>query len=449
MLHFPKWNWLFSGLSMQRPRQRVAVRPCLAAVELLDDRVLLSATTHAAAEVAPQPASNQAVETLLKWEGDFIKLQDGILGTELKLLKHSANPISQSTAAYFLKLDSDLANISGDLIGQQAQGGTNVAAAANPVGGIDGVLITDYLKFSDLASKDAFKIQSNLTRMATVDSALNKITTDSGGVSRDAVDAYLKLEYLKYKEQIAASSLNAAFIKLEEAFVGTDLATPVNSLASDVAAIPTDAAPQNPPAFDAFLKFEEGFIKQQDGILKFETDQLKAHKITSSSPSTAYFLKIDADFLKIDVDLAGNPPTTNNAAAEVGGSNGGGLNGVLQGGNLPADVIAEISNKWSPAIYKAEAFLKAEITALQPPAINSVAAAASQKFEGQNSFLKWKIAEESSQLRDSFLKFEVDFLAGTPDRPLVDALLTDLNTLAADAGNNKHAGDNKSEQSDA
>lgn len=101
------WKWLCSRFAEARDRAREAdpetVRPCLPAVEQLDDRIMLSATPIRAAAQTP-PGSVNAILiglikdgiTLIKDEASFIKLEQ---------IADKSGVLSQSDEASLLKID--------------------------------------------------------------------------------------------------------------------------------------------------------------------------------------------------------------------------------------------------------------------------------------------------------------------------------------------------------
>jgi hypothetical protein len=91
MSHTPSWNWLTSRITARRladESRSTPSRPCLPAIEQLDDRVLLSAAVGGDVIVEPpNPASSsQILIGLLKGSFDLLKV-------ELEALKFAAEDI--------------------------------------------------------------------------------------------------------------------------------------------------------------------------------------------------------------------------------------------------------------------------------------------------------------------------------------------------------------------
>jgi hypothetical protein len=424
MFHFPTWNWL----TATRQRSQTSSRPCLPAVEQLEDRIVPAVGVKPAAVVtAPTPA---AVNNFIKWENDFIKIQDSYIKIEDRYLKLYNDVLPPDAAALFIKLDADFAAIDNDLAGSPS------ATGANGVGGIDGTLIMRRLSSAgataagDAVLRDAALIQVN---DGLIQNGQNGGTP---GATLDFVHIYIKLEALSLKLHTAVDDSEAQFLKIEKAFIAVDpndLAKPVAGLDSDLLKLDTDTKPMNSVAVDAFLKFEEDFIKGENSFIKIEGDFLLKYGSALPPGAANYFIKLDNDYLnangdlvKIDSALIGllnQPPAT---AVSTGGA-----------ANFPADVNNEISGWINTVLPGFNDQLNADIISLTPPTTVAVAAVVAAPA-AVDAFLKldeikYKEAVDVLSLDLAFLKIEQSFLEGDPDRPLIIGFASDLLALTKDA----------------
>jgi hypothetical protein len=413
MNRFPTWNWLASGNSAQRAGRSLVARPCLPAVEQLDDRILPSATANPAAAVtAPGPASPHAVATFLKWQDDFIKIQDSIIAIEDSY--HKENPGLQVSNNYFIKLDQDLIQLDTDLAGAPSAAGTNA------IGGIDGTIISYKRHSSASAQAGGTAVQAALVQ-TQADLALLSGGGSTGGTTAAAattggpsvgavINAYLKLDSQERKIKIDLASSSLTWVKIETQFAGSDLEKAAAALGADLATAATDAAPQTSRADNAFIKWESIFIKVQDEFIKLEGAYLDNNP--KLSPTAAnYFLKIDADYVAADLDMDG-------------------INDKVLGGKLPPLVLQALD----AAMATDEAALNADINTISPPVTPAAATAApTGNPDWALGRIKYKEALWALTLDFTFQKIKLTYLEGDPDRPLIDKLAADLTTLLDDS----------------
>ena len=232
------------------------------------------------------PAPAAAVDAFLTWEKDFIKFQDSVQATENR--KDMLNWIKGTTGTqraavdYFIKLDSDLIQLDNDVLA------------------VDNAIVAYRRASAVTAASSAKIIQAEISLQTLVDKALQQFKgTGQGGSG--SLDIYLKLEHIKYKEQAAFSDASTNFLKIEQAFVKTDLEKAAVKTATDIGTVVSQTTPQNARAVDAFLKFEEVFIKAEADL--FGVGRGITSKDGFSQAVVDYFIKIDDNYLKIDNDF--------------------------------------------------------------------------------------------------------------------------------------------------
>ncbi len=445
MFHFPTWNWLVSGLSTRQRCQTKSTRPCLPAVEQLDDRILPTVTIKPVV-VAPPPQTPPAVTSFIKWQNDFIKLQDSYIKIEERYLKLHGDVLSPDAANFFLKLNADFEAIDADLAGNPLAAGasTAVSPVASPVanGGIDGTLIFRRLSTAQ-ATADSKAVLADAALLNLDDGVIKKGQTNGGNTTDDAIHVYLKLEALSIKLHGAVDDSEAQFLKIEKAFVAVypdELSKPVASLDGHIIKLDGDTTPMNPAAVDAFIKFEANFIKGESNFIKLEDAFLLKYGGALPQGASDYFIKIDRDYLSVNGDLAAvdailigllKPAPTAASPPEFTG----GL------ANFPTDVSLEIHDKWMPTLSDFNGALQADIKSLTTPTVGVAAVAAVVTPNAVNAYLKfeeikYKEAIDVVTLDFTFMKLEAglkSFLEGDPDQPLINGLATDLTTLTKDA----------------
>ncbi len=440
------WKWLCSRLGLRHTRTRTptSLRPCLAALDQLEDRVLLSSTPLI-------PLSNQsvsAVDAFLKFESTFIAGQNTFLQSESTVIQQSNNVLPASIVDYFLKIDDDGVQIDTDLIVTPA-----AAGAAATTGGIDGILTNLALPVNTAIDLEAQVIPAVAQQLQTTNTliALLSRTGTPGGVRPDAYDAFLKLDGIEGESLAAATGFTLNFTKIEYQFIGADAtdlgpalgvqgsasAGPAGGLLQDVVVLTSDADPTLPPpaattppaAVVSFLTIESAFIDGENSFIKSELTFRKASGGELSSAAVDYFLKLDADLVQVDNDLA---------PASVAGGATAGIDGVLLKLQLPPTTLATI-NTLVPAVQQAQAAAIAAEKAVQ----GAGSTTADDKLAG----LEATAQQAASQLTLNFAKIEYDFinldptdlgpalgLQGSKTPGPAGGLLQDVVALASDAG---------------
>ena len=443
------WKWLCSPLTVRKSGSRGRSRPCLAALEQLEDRVLLSAAP--AASLSGE--SLQAVDAFLKIENAYNKAQTEFLKIENKLANDTTQKLSSDTVNYFLKIDSDLVQVDTDLIGSP-----NTTAT----GGIDGIL--DTLK---LPSRTADYLDHKLVPAVSQELALaNKLigqlspTTTTASLASAAPSTSTDLRIHKLAD---VPELTVDFAAIEYKFIGADPADlgpalgpqgspspgAAGGLLQDLAVLGADAAGKQfqtstggstaPAVVNAFLKIEETLIDQQNDFLKSEDALLKYSKHKLSAAAVDYFLKIDQDLIALDNDAIG-PPTTPPAAASTTAT--GGIAGVLLKLDLPADMLANIQNKMIPAVQDARDAALAALAQLQQGASSG---ADTIKINIEHIELKvgggfGVVAADFMKIENALLNLDPTDLGpalglqGSPAPGMVGGLLQDALALVSDVG---------------
>ncbi|MGH7135429.1 MAG: type VI secretion system tube protein Hcp, partial [Pirellulales bacterium] len=349
------WKWLGSQFGVRKACPRGRTRPCLAALEQLEDRVLLSA----ASVTPPTDQALSAVNAFLKIEGTFNQSQTDFLKAESDFLKIGSHKLTAATVDYFLKIDGDLLKIGEDLV---------VSPTGAAVGGIDGTLAN--LKLPASTADNLQKIMPAVEQQLKLDNQLIGLLEPARAnaaaavvTSAAAVNGYIKLD------GIPAIAVN--FAQIENGLIGADTADlgpalglqgsdtspgEAGGLLQDLAVLGADASANYSgtpsaaaPVVDAFLKIENTLIHKQDDFLKIESAFIKYGGNQLTSAGVDYFLKMDQDLIQVDNDSVG-PPATVGQAAVVGNAALGGIDGVLLKLNLPANLLATIQQKIMPAI---------------------------------------------------------------------------------------------------
>lgn len=326
------WKWLCSRPDFRHRPIPGRARRCLAAVEQLEDRVLLTAT-------APVPLSHtsaHAVESFLKLEHKLVGGQTDAIKLEADVIELKTQSLSAAAVDYFLKIDRDMLQIDNDLIGAAG------SAGAAGTGGIDGILTGLALPAkvaSDLESRLIPAVESAREATIAVIGKLEKLAAGTQGIqSASAVDWWLKIPRVV---ESAARDFTLSFAKIEHDFIGADAkdlgpalglqgapaAGPAGALLEDLAVLTADAAPPSDLNGDhqveAFIKYATHFLGGEDEYLRKKLPgKMKSGQITVTRAE--YFLKIDADLVQMDNDLAGSPATSTSAgttATPVGVAN--------------------------------------------------------------------------------------------------------------------------------
>jgi hypothetical protein len=407
MSRAPAWKWLFSRFSSRRAPQAAVARPCLPAIEQLDDRVLPSVST---------------VDAFLKYENAFIKGEASFIKGENIVIQQYKEQVPSAVSAFFLKLDADFVKIDTTLASTTEGGATT---------GIDGVLIKLDLS-SEEAGAAAYKIKTEVADLKAAAALLQNPGIDVTAAA--AVDTFIKLDGIEHKGRDTAEDFQTGFIKIEADFLKLDpvnLKEPAAALKLDLGALAADAAA--PHAVERFIKLQESFLKFEEGFIKLENAFIK-YGGDKPAAVTDYFLKLDGALIKIADDLIGAPAPKTTDAAVIGGV--GGIDGALLKLDLPPNISGEIQDKWAP-----------EIAAIRQEVQNAAAqlgqgTTGSPTFDAASvDFLKYGggfeiFAKHKADVLDTaFLKIQVGLVALAPDSLSgpVATLLGDLNGLATHA----------------
>lgn len=354
------------------------------------------------------------------------------LKIEEDILQKNADKLTAAAVDFFLKIDSDFIKIDNDFLKID-----NVLGAPNSTG----LSLAPPEVMKDVTAQ----IGDLTTEAASVSLNFTKIIVNRAA---DAVDAYLQMEHIKYKLDATASEFALQFVKIEQDLIDgdpTDLGDvsnpgntvspgPVSTLATDLTGLATDATPQASRAVDAFLELEGVFIKGETQFLKLEDEILQKYHGHLPPAFVDYLLQLDnaylklgADFIKIDLALTG------------AGTTGGGAAVVGNASQFPPDVTTEIAKFWIPSLQANGADLTADIKLLKLPASAAGAVIASPTVKSTatfDAFMKIKLEEmelsdaiTGLELDSHFMKVEQAFLDGDPDRPLITGLTKDIQAV--------------------
>lgn len=446
----------------KRPARRRAARPCLAALEQLEDRVLLSAVPPA----AMSEQSLDAVNNLLNIECKLTESQVVFLRAESGVLEHAGYDThgnikvspSPSTLNYFYKIDGELAQIDSDLIGSPTDQGA---------GGLDGVLLAD-LKLPAATQK---YLQSVLLpaigqELAMANQLLGQLANQSPQPAATALGGDVDYKSDGYKLH-GIPRLTVNFAEIENDLIAADPADmgpalglqgspapgPVGTLLQDLGGLAVDASPPENSgdseshgttiaAVEAFLNVENQLIDQQDDLLKLESaflngstvsaDTWRAHihpNFTSPQAAVDYFLKMDADLVQLDNDSVGPPLAAEAASSASSATAPGGIAGVLLTLDLPADLLTTIQNKIVPEMKSDRtALLAMEQQLLQQGGVqpaDKTSSGTTKKGGGDKPI---------EQLTLNFSKASAALIQTDPQGfgPLVPGMLQDLLVTTAD-----------------
>jgi hypothetical protein len=475
------WKWLCSRPGFRQGHTPKRGRPCLAAVEQLEDRIVLNAT-------APIPLSNQslnAVNAFLKIENSFEITQVEGLKLEADVIELKTNSLTAAQIDYFLKVDKDMLQIDGDFIGL---GGSNTLDT-----GIDGILANLALPANlanDLEAKIIPAVQSAREATIAVIGELEQLTPAAqGSAAADGIITFAaknawptSIDYGSFKAG-DASVLNeaVAFAKIEYEFIGADAndlgpalglqgaaaAGPAGELLQDFGVLTADAAPIHAPfvllfgrdlignGVDAFINTANQFLDGQNAFLKFEQGVVDGYigKIKSHPPAAEvdYFLKIDADLAQNDADLANVANVLlKDAAASAGSTTGNTL-------DLSQETMSSLQ-----ALVKTAQAAGAEAAALEQEALGifgnlgdggflagdggTGADAVFDKHKGEIEVLSWSFGVSFAEIENSLISVDPNLgpalalstgstgsTTGTTSPGPAGGLLQDALVLAADA----------------
>jgi hypothetical protein len=441
------WKWLCSRLGFWHGHPPARVRPCLGALEQLEDRVLLSATPLI-------PLSNQsvgAVSAFLKLENSFeISQVDGIK-LEADVIELKTNALSAAEIDYFLKIDGDLVQIDNDLIGTPGPAGSTGTT------GIDGILTNLDLPVDMAINLEAEllpAVQSARAATTTVIGQLQQLQTAGKSVVHPAasVDVFLKIEGI---DGTAADDATLNFAKIEYEFIGadaTDLGAALGAqgsaapgaaggllqdfvvLAADTAAGPNTtsgsavvpARESSTPSVSEFVATESAYANAVGVYIHRKLPgRMKSGQITLSRGAADYFLKLDADLLQINDDLIGTPGA------------GSGIDGALLKLQLPQATLNSI-NALVTALGNADTAIMAQQKLLDNA---NIASAGSSLADVEAA-----AQQQADQFALAFAKIEINFinqttglgpalgLQGSSAPGPAGGLLQDALVLATDAG---------------
>jgi len=448
------WKWLCSRSVFQRGRVPARVRPCLAAVEQLEDRVLLTATF--VPPLAPIPLSQQslnAVAAFITEQGRLFDTQDTIIQRQNDLINQTADKLPTNVVNFFLKIDADLAQIDNDFQPSTAST-TGTAGTTSGTVGIDTVLTYLKLPLQTAINLESIFIPRIGQEVFATDAVMAQLQKSTPGVLTKAEGIKLEADVIELKTNSAAIALN--FSKIEYEFIGADANDlgpalgpqasappgPAGGLLQDLMVLASDASPpgdlNNDGQADAFVKIQNTFIAGENAFLKYEQalmEKITLHHEGLYVGDADYFLKLDGDLIKINTDLAVSAAGTTAAA---------GVDNVLLNDANTLN-LSQQTVKGLNALVQAVQSAGAEAATLEQEVAGATTSAAQpglvdDKHKGEIEIWSWSWGVSFAEMETNFIKLDPkNFGAalgyqGSAALGPVGGLLQDSLVLATDAG---------------